>query len=105
MAKRFTKRVENFHCAKCGRFVEGNGFTDHCPHCLTGKHVDNNPGDRASECGGLMKPIGIEKGKKDVITLIYLCSKCGVIKKNKASVHDDMDKIIEVSKESAQRRR
>ena len=43
----FTRKVEDFTCEHCGREVHGNGYTNHCPHCLHSKHVDVNPGDRA----------------------------------------------------------
>jgi len=44
--KKFQKRIENFTCEKCGLFVKGTGYTDHCPNCLWSKHMDINPGDR-----------------------------------------------------------
>ena len=65
--KQFTKRDESFICENCGKEVGELGYTsrDHCPHCLYSKHVDINPGDRLNTCKGLLKPIGIEKFKKD----------------------------------------
>ncbi len=50
----FTRKVENFTCVVCGTEVKGNGYTNHCPECLSSLHVDINPGDRASECHGVM---------------------------------------------------
>ena len=58
--KGFTKTVEDFNCAHCGAVVHGNGYTNHCPHCLYSRHVDNNPGDRLATCGGMMRPISDE---------------------------------------------
>ncbi|HBP51590.1 TPA: hypothetical protein DD455_04650 [Candidatus Shapirobacteria bacterium] len=56
--RNFIKKKENFKCENCGFEVSGDGYTDHCPKCLWGKHVDEEiPGDRASECGGLMKAV------------------------------------------------
>ena len=39
-----------------GKKVEPLGYTsrNHCPFCLWSLHVDENPGDRACECGGEM---------------------------------------------------
>ncbi|MFA6007292.1 MAG: RNHCP domain-containing protein [Candidatus Shapirobacteria bacterium] len=74
--KNFLRKVENFKCENCGEEVVGNGYTDHCPKCLWGKHVDEEiPGDRASECRGLMKPIEVAylSGK---FKIHYRCSKC-----------------------------
>ena len=50
---------EVFTCKNCGRVVvpEGAGSThrNHCPNCLCSLHVDEEPGDRASACGGLLR--------------------------------------------------
>ena len=94
--KRFTKTMEDFTCAHCGAEVFGNGYTNHCPTCLYSKHVDNNPGDRQSNCGGMMKPISIEqKGGEFIIT--HKCEKCGKTIKQHASQNDDMNTIISIS--------
>ena len=91
--KHFTKRVEDFDCAHCGTAVNGNGYTNHCPKCLWSRHVDNTPGDRQSECGGMMRPISVEQvGGQFVIT--HKCEKCGKTIRQKASDDDDTDAII-----------
>ena len=54
MSKLFERNVEDFVCTVCGQQVEGNGYTNHCPKCLSSLHVDINPGDRASSCYGVM---------------------------------------------------
>ncbi len=97
MPKKFIKRVENFVCEKCGVEVEGTGYTDHCPNCLWSKHVDVNPGDREEDCGGLMKPIGAER-KGDTWRIFYQCQKCGCKHFNRTASNDNMDKIIDLSK-------
>src|SRR3989344_2693847 len=55
----FKKVIEDFTCEHCDTFVEGDGYTNHCPKCLWSLHVDNEPGDRANNCNGLMEPFGI----------------------------------------------
>lgn len=57
-SKRFSKNDSGFVCAHCGKKVEPLGYTsrNHCPFCLWSLHVDENPGDRACECGGEMEP-------------------------------------------------
>lgn len=74
--KNFKKVKENFVCGNCGFEVTGDGYTDHCPKCLWGKHVDEEiPGDRASECKSLMKPVEtIYLG--GIFKIHYRCSKC-----------------------------
>jgi len=94
--KKFTKNIEDFTCAHCSAHVKGDGYTNHCPHCLWSQDVDINPGDRASTCGGLMKPIGIET-TGDKFIIIHKCEKCGKIARCRASENDDMDEIIRLS--------
>ena len=96
MSKKFIKNKENFICQNCGTFVAGNGYTNHCPHCLFSKHVDINPGDRASDCGGLMEPIGIVN-KNGKTQIIHRCLKCGHHKVNKISSQDNQDLIAQLS--------
>ncbi len=87
MAKQFTRRTEDFTCEVCGTLVKGNGYTNHCPICLSSKHVDVNPGDRASTCQGIMDATGLEiKNGGYVIT--QTCRKCGHIRKNKSAPND-----------------
>ena len=94
--KRFTKRIEDFTCAHCGAHVSGNGYTNHCPNCLYSRHVDNLPGDRASDCGGMMAPISVEKdGEKFII--VHKCEKCGKTIRQHATDDDNIDAIIEIS--------
>jgi rubrerythrin len=93
MSKKFIKVKEDFVCEKCGKHVEGDGYTNHCPECLWSKHVDNNPGDRACACQGLMKP-SLDSVKGDKYTLKHTCETCGHTKLNKASEKDNFESII-----------
>lgn len=93
----FRKKVEDFQCEKCGKHIIGDGFTNHCTNCLWSKHVDVEPGDRASNCGGLMEPVSLEKvGDSYIIT--HKCTVCGHEKKNKSNSDDDFSQIIDLSK-------
>lgn len=96
MSSKFKKTVEDFTCGNCGEKVDGNGYTNHCPHCLHSKHVDIFPGDRAESCGGLMKPISNENNGGEW-SVIHKCLKCGKQQKNKISPEDDFDKVVEIS--------
>lgn len=90
---------ENFICEKCNRSVKKLKYTarDHCPYCLYSKHVDINPGDRLNTCKGMLKPVKIEKFK-NTYKIIYKCEKCKGLHKNIMANDDDMDLIIELSK-------
>ena len=97
--KLFTKLDEQFICENCKQKIEKLKYTtrDHCNYCLYSKHVDINPGDRQNQCKGLLRPIGIEKFK-NTYKIIYKCEKCNKIHKNIMSNDDNMDLIIELSK-------
>lgn len=74
----------------------GGGYTDHCPVCLWGKHVDINPGDRAANCGGEMKPVGVEI-KNGQYRIEYRCQKCSHEFTVKAAEDDNFEKITKLS--------
>ena len=96
--KRFNMIDENFICENCGYEVKKLNYTarDHCPNCLYSKHVDINPGDRQNECKGLLEPIKIEK-YRDTYKIIYKCTRCNQVHKNKIAVDDNFDLIIKLS--------
>jgi hypothetical protein len=96
MTLKFTRKIEDFVCENCGKEVKGNGFTNHCPHCLWSKHVDLYPGDRGSLCQGLMEPIKVEKEGEEYI-LTHKCIKCGYEKRNKISENDNSEEIIKIT--------
>lgn len=97
--KQFTMKDEAFICEHCLKHVERLNYTarDHCPHCLYSKHVDIMPGDRKNICQGLLKPIGIEKFKHSY-KIIYECETCHEKHKNIMANDDNMNQIIELSK-------
>ena len=100
MLSKFTEIDEEFICSYCGKKVPKLGYScrNHCPHCLHSKHVDRNPGDRDEKCHGDLEPIGIQTNSKKGYVIIFKCKKCGQIRKNKAAVDDNMDLIINLSK-------
>lgn len=97
--KKFTMKDETFICENCNKKVNILGYTarDHCNYCLCSKHVDINPGDRANNCKGILKPIGIEKFK-NTYKIIYKCDKCNITHKNIMADDDNFDLIIELSR-------
>lgn len=92
-AKLFQRTKENFTCFHCGFNVRGTGYTNHCPRCLWSRHVDVNPGDRVSNCGGMMEPVGA-KLKHGKYVILHRCKQCGFEKRNKADNGDDLGSIL-----------
>jgi ribosomal protein L37E len=98
MVKKFQRRRENFVCERCGMSVVGDGYTDHCPACLWGKHVDIFPGDRLEECHGLLKPIAFVQ-KKSSGVLEYQCQRCGEAMNNRLGDSDSRETLVTLAKE------
>lgn len=96
-AMTFTRTKENFTCEHCGTAIIGNGYTNHCPHCLWSKHVDVSPGDRAAECRGMMDPIRVETDGGGY-AIIHRCQRCGVEKKNRVAAEDEVSAITAIMK-------
>ncbi len=90
--------MESFTCQTCGRTVEpegaGSDHRNHCPHCLSSLHLDNEPGDRASECHGEMEAIGVWVRNSGEWALIHRCLRCGKLGSNRIAADDDPMKLM-----------
>ncbi|MBT7008924.1 RNHCP domain-containing protein [Candidatus Peregrinibacteria bacterium] len=97
----FLARQEPFTCEHCSFNVpvlDNGSYRNHCPKCLWSKHVDKNgPGDRESECKGMMKPVGMEYRKKKGWMILQTCEICGKENCNLTAPDDDSDIIAELS--------
>ena len=100
--RQFQRRKEDFVCENCGAKVQGNGYTNHCPHCLYSKHVDINPGDRLESCGGLMEPIDFEL-KDGKYVLVHRCQKCGFERRNKVCDEDNFEAVLALARQGAEK--
>ncbi len=98
-----SRRAENtgFRCVHCAAPVPATSdghYRNHCPHCLWSLHVDNRPGDRAANCGGLMEPMGlVDKGAKGW-QIVHRCTVCGQSQPNRVvrdgASPDDLDQLL-----------
>jgi Zn finger protein HypA/HybF involved in hydrogenase expression len=100
MSRRFRREIEDFACQQCGRLVQGDGFTNHCPHCLWSKHVDVYPGDRAENCGGLMAPVALS-GNPPKARIMHRCETCGQEKWNRVSTQDSFEALLSLAERQA----
>jgi rubrerythrin len=94
-SKKFQRCQEDFTCLHCGARVRGTGYTNHCPHCLWSRHVDINPGDRASNCLGLMEPIAVQS-HRGTYRIIHRCQVCGLEKPNKLAKNDNFEAMLQI---------
>jgi hypothetical protein len=70
------------HCSVAVDPLRNGSYRNHCPYCLFSLHVDMElPGDRSSECGGLMEPSALVRSRKGY-QIVHRCQKCGIEKKN-----------------------
>lgn len=46
------------------------------PNCLGSLHVDIKPGDRASDCGGIMEPIAVWVRRDGEWAIVHRCKRC-----------------------------
>jgi ribosomal protein L40E len=102
----FTVINESFQCEHCGAEVPklSGSCRNHCTRCLHSKHVDlKSPGDRASLCQGLMRPIGLTHSGKKGWILLHECLLCRHTINNKVADDDDWDKVVEVGNQNAAR--
>ena len=70
---------DTFTCKVCGRVCTpqnaGSDHRNHCPNCLSSLHVDEEPGDRASDCGGIMEPVAVWVRKGGEWAIIHRCKR------------------------------
>lgn len=92
---------ESFTCKVCGRLVvpEGAGsqHRNHCPNCLSSLHVDEEPGDRAACCGGIMEPISVWVRKSGEWAIIHRCRRCGHLSSNRSAADDNPLKLMSIA--------
>lgn len=84
---------ESFKCGQCRAFVgptiSGGRHRNHCPICLTSRHVDDRrPGDRASSCRSLMTAVGTFFRPKGEQVILHRCRGCGVERFNRVAADD-----------------
>ncbi|KYP80431.1 RNHCP domain-containing protein [Ferroacidibacillus organovorans] len=107
-SRHFTVINEPFTCIVCNTQVAPlrTGCRNHCPACLHSVHVDRFPGDRQSECGGLLVPEEIVQDSKKGFMIVHRCNTCGELRTNKAALDDPaqpdhMDAILDLMKNRA----
>ncbi len=92
---------ETFTCSFCGREVAPEGAAsdhrNHCPNCLSSLHVDIEPGDRESDCGGIMEPVAVWVRKNGEWALIHRCKVCGTMSSNRIAADDNPMKLMSIA--------
>ena len=101
--KSIMKKInESFTCINCKKEIPLADKTcrNHCPYCFTSLHVDwDIPWDRASDCHWIMKPINYEI-RNWTMKILFKCTKCGKLHRNKRAVDDDIEILLKLVKEN-----
>ena len=92
---------ETFTCKVCGKTVvptgAGTDHRNHCPFCLSSLHLDNEPGDREADCGGVMEPIAVWVRRDGEWALIHRCRICGALSSNRIAADDNPMKLMSIA--------
>ena len=92
---------ETFVCKACGKTVvptgAGRDHRNHCPYCLSSQHLDNEPGDRAADCGGVMESIAVWVRKSGEWAIIHRCRICGALSSNRIAADDNPMKLMSLA--------
>ena len=100
---------DTFTCKVCGRVCTpqnaGSDHRNHCPNCLSSLHVDEEPGDRASDCGGIMEPVAVWVRKGGEWAIIHRCKRCGKLSSNRVAADDNPMKLMSIAMKPLCRRR
>lgn len=93
--------TEPFTCKVCGWLVTPGGarsdHRNHCPNCLSSQHLDNEPGDRSADCGGVMEAIAVWVRKNGEWAVIHRCKICGTLSSNRIAADDNPVKLISLA--------
>ena len=92
---------DSFKCKVCGRLMipenAGTEHRNHCANCLSSLHVDDETGDRAADCGGIMEPIAVWTRKGGEWALIHRCHRCGKLSSNRVAADDNPMKLMSIA--------
>ncbi len=92
---------DSFECKICGRFMipagAGTSHRNHCLNCLCSLHVDDQPGDRASNCGGIMEAVAVWVRKDGEWAIIHRCRRCGTFSSNRVAADDNPMKLMSIA--------
>lgn len=98
---RHAPSAESFVCLVCGALNKpegaGSNHRNHCWKCLCSLHVDNEPGDRASACRGIMDPISVWVRKNGEWALIHRCRTCGFVRLNRIAADDNPTLLMSIA--------
>lgn len=109
------QQVVGFTCMSCKQIISsdplysGVNNRNHCPYCLTSKHVDlYYAGDRLNACKSRMTPIGLtwKRSKNKYgsglgeLMIVHRCDSCHQFSINRIAADDSSDSIQQLFHDS-----
>ena len=94
--------TDSFTCKACGRLVVSDGARSGQPEPRPGRHLsslhlDNEPGDRASDCGSVMDAVAVWVRKNGEWAVIHRCRRCGALSSNRVAADDSPMKLMSIA--------
>ena len=74
-----------------------SSFGSPCFCGTTSLHLDDEPGDRSADCGGIMDAIGVWVRKNGEWAVIHRCRRCGRLSSNRTAGDDNPMKLMSVA--------
>ena len=97
----FGNSFDSFECKVCGAANVPDGASsahrNHCAQCLSSIHLDNEPGDRASLCRGVMDAIGVWVRNDGEWAIIHRCRDCGALSSNRIAADDNPALLMSIA--------
>ena len=94
-------KQDRFRCSNCNEWVAeggaGSRHRNHCPWCLHSLHLDDGPGDRSADCGGIMEPIAVWVRKDGEWALVHRCTRCGALGSNRIAADDNLPLLLSLA--------
>ena len=59
--------------------------------------MDEETGDRASDCGGIMEPVGVWVRKNGEWAIIHRCRRCEKLSANRVAADDNPMKLMSIA--------
>lgn len=85
-------------CRHCGAEFSldapGTRHRNHCPWCLWSVHLDDKPGDRASDCRGGMEPVAIQAQPDGEWRIVHQCRTCLTVHINRVAGDDSERELL-----------
>ena len=59
--------------------------------------MDIEPGDRESDCGGIMEPVAVWVRRGGEWAIIHRCKRCGALSSNRVAADDNPMKLMSIA--------